>query len=99
MLFNVYIRSFYEFIERDGFEIKGFAGDHQIYASFAPTYQYQFLVTKLNCIFASVDLRMSKFFLKLNPLQSQIIVFCNDALKRQLNINGFFSWKFLYTFF
>ena len=30
------------------------------------------------------------FFLKLNPLKSQIIVFCNDALKRQLNINGFF---------
>ena len=81
---------FYKFIEREGFEIKGFADDHQIYASFAPPYQYQFLVTKLNCIFASVDLWMSKFFLKLNPLKSQIIVFCNDALKRQLNINGFF---------
>ena len=26
----------------------------------------------------------------MNPLKSQIIVFCNDALKRQLNINGFF---------
>ena len=56
VLFNVYIRSFYKFIEREGFEIKGFADDHQIYASFAPTYQYQFLVTKLNSIFASVDL-------------------------------------------
>ena len=33
---------------------------------------------------------MSKFFLKLNPLKSQIIVFCNDALQRQLNINDFF---------
>ena len=61
-----------------------------MHQKFAPTYQYQFLVTKLNCIFASVDLWMSKFFLKLNPLKSQIIVFCNDALKRQLNINGFF---------
>ena len=90
VLFNVYICSFYKFIEREGFEIKGFADDHEIYASFAPTYQYQFLVTKLNCIFASVDLWMSRFFLKLNPLKSQIIVFCNDALKRQLNINGFF---------
>ena len=50
VLFNVYIRSFYKFFEREGFEIKGFADDHQIYASFAPTYQYQFLVTKLNCI-------------------------------------------------
>ena len=34
---------------------------------------------------------MSKFFLKLNPLKSQIIVFCNDVLQRQLNTNGFFQ--------
>ena len=92
VLLNIYIRSFYKFVEREGFEIKGFADDHQIYASFSPTYQYQFLVSKLECIFASVDLWMSKFFLKLNPLKSQIIVFCNDILKRQLaiNINGNF---------
>ena len=32
---------------------------------------------------------MNKFFLKLNPLASQIIVFCNDVLERQLNVNGF----------
>ena len=69
--------------------LKGFEDDHQIYASFAPTYRYQFLVTKLNCIFASVDLWMSKF-LKLNPLKSQIVVFYDDALKPQLNINGVF---------
>ena len=86
VLFNINIRSFYEFVEREGFEIKIFADDHQIYASFSPTYQYQFLVSKLECIFASVDLWMSKFFFKLNPLNSQIIVFCNDILKRQLNI-------------
>ena len=51
---------------------------------------YQFLETKLNCIFAGVDLWMSTFILKLNPLKSQIIVCCNDALKGQLNINSFF---------
>ena len=90
VLFNVYMRSFYKFIERENFEIKGFADDHQIFASFAPTYQYQFLLTKLKCTFVKVDLWMSKFFLKLNSLKRQIIVFCNDALKRQLNINGFF---------
>ena len=56
VLFNIYIRSFYKFVEREGFEIKGFADDHQIYVSFSPTYQYQFLVSKLKCIFASVDL-------------------------------------------
>ena len=90
MLFKIYIRSFYKFIECEGFRVKGFADDHQIYASFAIIYQYQFLVTKLNCVLASVDLWMSKFFLKLNPLKSQIIVFCNYVLKLQLNINGIF---------
>ena len=89
VLFNIYIRSFYEFVEHEGYEIKGVADDHQIYASFSPTYRYQFLVSKLECIFASVDLWMSKFFLKLNPLKSQIIVYCNNILKRLLNINGF----------
>ena len=40
VLFNIYIRSFHKFIEREGFAIAGFADDHQIYATFAPTYQY-----------------------------------------------------------
>ena len=40
----------------------------KINASFAPTYQYQFLVIKLNCNFASVDLWTSNFFLKINPV-------------------------------
>ena len=49
VLFNTYIRSFSKFIKREGFEIKGFTDDHQIYALFAPTHQHQFLATKLNC--------------------------------------------------
>ena len=41
---------------------------------------------------------MSKFFLKLNPPKSQIIVFCNDVLKRQLNFNGYFLGNFCIRF-
>ena len=33
---------------------------------------------------------MSKYFLKLNPLKSQIIVFCSESLKHQFHINVFF---------
>ena len=62
VLFNIYIRSFFYFIESEDFKIKGFTNDHQIYASFARTNQYQFMVTKLKCIFASVDLWMLIFF-------------------------------------
>ena len=63
VLFNIYIRSLYKFVECESFEIKGFADDHQMHASFSPTYQYQFFVSKLECIFASIDLWMSTFFL------------------------------------
>ena len=81
VLFNIYIQSLYKFVELEGFEIKSFPDDHQTYASFSTTYLYQFLVSKLECIFASVDLWMSKLFLKLNLLNRQIIVFCSDIFK------------------
>ena len=91
VLFNIYICSFYKIMEREDFEIKRFADNHQAYALFAATYQSQFLVIKLDCIFASVGLRMPKFFLKLNPLKSQVNVFCNDVLKRLLKYGWLFS--------
>ena len=88
-LFNIYIRSFYTLIENKGFEIKSFADDHQIYASFAPSFDHHLLVTKLNNIFSIVTILTSKYFLKQNPRKSQIIMFCTETLKRQLKINGF----------
>ena len=89
-LFNIYIRPFYTLIENEGFEIKGFADDHQIYALFAPSFEHHYSVTKLNNIFSIVNIWTSKYFLKLNPRKSQIIIFCTETLKRQLNIKGFF---------
>ena len=89
-LFNIYIRSFYTLIENEGFEIKGFADDHQIYASFGPSFEHHYLVTKFNNIFSPVNIWTSKYFPKVNPRKSQIIICCNETLKRQLKINGFF---------
>ena len=89
-LFNIYVRSFYTLIENEGFEIKGFADNHQIYASFAPSFEHHYLVTKFNNIFSTVNIWTSKYFLKLNPRKSQIIIFCTETLKRQLKIIGFF---------
>ena len=50
-LLNIYIRSFYTLIENEGFKIKGFADDHQIYALFASLFEHYYLVTKLNNTF------------------------------------------------
>ena len=90
-LFNIYAHSFYTLIENEGFEIKGFADDHQMYASFAPSFEHHYLVTKFNNIFSTVNIWTSKYFLNLNPRKSQIIIFCTETLKRQLMIIGFFS--------
>ena len=46
ILFNIYVRSFYKYIESTGFEIKSFADDHQLYLFFCPTFQYSILVEK-----------------------------------------------------
>ena len=47
ILFNIYVRSFYKYIESTGFEIKSFVDDHQLYLSFCPTFQYSILVEKI----------------------------------------------------
>ena len=92
VLLSIYIR-FYSLIENEGFEINGFADDHQIHASFTPSFEHHYLVTKPNNIFSTVNIWTSKYFLKLNPRKSQIIIFCTKTLKRQLNINRFFLYN------
>ena len=39
LLFNIYIRSIYKHVGLNGFNIKGFADDHQLYVSFCPEFQ------------------------------------------------------------
>ena len=59
-------------------------------ALFASSFKHHYSVTKLYNIFSTVNIWTSKFFLKLNPRKSQIIIFCTETLKRQLKINVFF---------
>ena len=80
ILFNIYVRSFYKYIESTGFEIKSFADDHQLYLSFCPTFQYSILVEKIKVVFCLIEKWMSCFFLKLNAAKSQLIVFSTDNL-------------------
>ena len=90
ILFNIYVCSFYKYIESTGFAIKSFADDHQLYLSFCPTFQYSILVEKIKVIFCLIEKWMSCFFLKLNAAKSQIIVFSTDNLKKNISLNGTF---------
>ena len=38
ILFNIYVHSFYKYIESTGFERKSFGDDHQLYFFFCPTF-------------------------------------------------------------
>ena len=49
-----------------GFTIKGFADDHQLYASFSPEFQYHFLGDKIRLVLDKINEWMNCFFLKLN---------------------------------
>ena len=90
ILFNIYVHSFYKYIESTGFEIKSFADDHQLYLSFCPTFQYSILVEKTKVVFCLIEKWMSCFFLKLNAAKSQLIVFSTDNLKKNISLNGTF---------
>ena len=51
ILFNIYVRSFYKYIESTGFEIS-FADDHQLYLSFVPLSNIvYYIVEKIKVIF------------------------------------------------
>ena len=90
ILFNIYIRSLYRFIEKAGFNIKGFADDHQLYVSFLPSFQVHYLGDKIRNIFSLITSWMNCFFLKLNPSKSKIIVFGPKRVKQAVTVNGVF---------
>ena len=75
VLFNIYVRSFIKAVEQAGFSIHGYADDHQISESFRIEFQFNSLLCSIpNCL-QLVSTWMSKYFLKLNPTKSQVIVF------------------------
>ena len=90
VLFNIYIRSLYAEVEDMGFNIKGFADDHQIYTSFTPDFQYNVLKTRLNEVINSITDWMNRFLLKLNPEKSKIIVFGPPEVLDSITLHGMF---------
>ena len=90
ILFNIYIRSLYKYVENSGFNIKGFANDHQLYISFLPSFQLHFLGDKIRQIFSLITSWMNCFFLKLNPSKSKIIVFGPKRVRDAVTLNRVF---------
>ena len=75
VLFNIYIRSLYSHIKQTGFDVFGYADDHQILKQFNQSDQHLVLLEDICCCFRAVQRWMTKYFLQLNATKTQIIVF------------------------
>ena len=91
ILFNLYIRSIYRSVQKlTGFNIFGFADDHQLFKSFHLENEYQILSEDLPDCFQIINDWMSSHFLQLNPGKTEVIVIGKEAFLSKLKIQGTF---------
>ena len=88
VLFNLYIRSIYNCVKRLGFDISGYADDHQILKSFKPNEQLSLLAIQLHNCFNTIKSWMSDYYLKMNDSKTQIIIFGPSKVLGDIKIHG-----------
>jgi hypothetical protein len=90
VLFNLYIRSLYQSVQKLKFLIQGYADDHQIYNCYNKTSEYSMLVSEIPDCFRRVSEWMTNHYLQLNPTKTELIVFGSPAVLDSLSIHGVF---------
>ena len=90
ILFNIYASSRSLVIHNIGFNTSGFIDDNNAYKSFALTFQYNIITKLLPDLVELINEWMNKFFLKMNPDKTEIILFLPQHLKGVHSINGCF---------
>jgi hypothetical protein len=88
VLFNIYIRSIYGCVKNLGFDISGYADDHQVCKSFGTISQGMVLIYELDRCFQEIKRWMSQYYLQLNDSKTQIIVFGSTNVLKEIEING-----------
>ena len=79
VLFNIYVRGMIPFLESKGFNVHGYADDHQAFKAFRIQFQFEAIKNGLPTFLSEVNSWVQKFFLKLNASKSQVIVFTPDS--------------------
>ena len=64
ILFRIYIRSLYSIIVSTGFDVEGYADDHQLVRQFSPFLQVRVLSDTINDCLKIIESCMNKFVLK-----------------------------------
>ena len=83
-LFNIYVRNLMKLMEEQGFIAHGYADDHQFLFTFKIDFQVSVVRWKIPGALDIIGKWMKRFFLKLNPSKTQVIVFHPDS--RHLNV-------------
>ena len=89
ILFNIYTRSFSVKEKSVGFDVEGFADDHQLWKQFNPLFQVKVLGADINRCFEVIATWMNEF-LRLNVSKTKIIVVDPPSVKSSIVINGIF---------
>ena len=90
ILFNIYIRSIYNTVKKTGFNIMGYADDHQVYKSFDVMQQSRVLEVQLAHCFLEIQNWMVLYFLQMNAPKTKIIVFGPPNVLSKIIIHGTF---------
>ena len=88
VLFNIYIRSIYRCVQNLGFNIFGYADDHQVFKSFSTGYQSVALIYEIDQCFIEIKRWMNQYYLQLNDSKTQIIVFGSSRVLNAIKIHG-----------
>ena len=78
-LFNIYVRGLMKLMEIEGFTAHGYADDHQFLFTFQIDFQASVIRRTIPSSLDLIGKWMSKYFLKLNPAKTQVIVFHPDS--------------------
>ena len=90
VLFNMYVDSLPSFIQQLGFSSSLYADDTNARLSFALKFQFYNISIKVPDLISKVTEWMSKFFLKINPGKTELMLFCPPNFKNEHRIQGIF---------
>ena len=89
-LFNIYTKPLYPHVHASGFEVEGYADDHQLFKNFIPVFQTTVLGYAVNDCLRNVSKWMSTYFLQLNKSKTKILVLAPPSIMSSIHIHGTF---------
>ena len=90
VLFKIYIRSLYKYVEPTSFTIEGFADDHQLIKEFMITFQRKALGENIQNLMEHIGIWMMDYFLCLNKSKTKILVIAPPSVQLDILIGGVF---------